>query len=1082
MFKYKSLFFCLFSLAAVSTLPAEAGLFSSSPSVTAERLRCEYLVDPIGVDVTAPRLSWIVEGDLKSSRGIRQAAYQILVASTSELLAKDQGDLWDSGKVESDKTSQIEYAGKPLQSRQQCFWKVKIWTAQDSKASDWSKAASWEMGLLKQEDFKSKWIEAACSKTSDNDSLFGAKWIWFPEPGTDLKKTAPAGERFFRRHIPIQSGSKLESAILLITVDDQYTLFVNGKEAGKVEEKDGWRHTKRYDLTPMFTEGDNILVLAAKNIENAAGLCAKLVIQFQDTEQLTIVSDKQWKVGNQPADNWTSATFDDKAWKNAAEIVPVGKGVWGEIELASVSSAVPILRKTLKLADKPVAKARLYATALGLYQMNINGQRVGDILFAPEWTDYSKRMRYQVYDVTSMTKKGDNVLAGLIGHGWYSGHIGNGNYRHYGKTPALSAQLEITYNDGTTDCIITDDSWKTAASPILASDFMLGENYDAQKEVKGWDETGLNDSTWKTAAIRDETPRPFEGQVMEPARRVDEIKPKTITEPKPGCWTFDLGQNMVGYLRLKVTAPAGTKITIRHAEMLNPDGTIYTTNLRKAISIDTYTCKGTGIEIYQPHFTFHGFRYAEITGLPGKPELDTITGLVIASDTPRTSEFACSDSRINQLYSNILWGQRGNYLSLPTDCPQRDERLGWMGDAQVFVRTATYNADVAAFFTKWLIDVDDAQTIDGAFTDVSPRAGSGHGTPAWADAGVICPWTIYHVYGDSRLLEKHYPSMVKWIEWCRTHSKDLIREDKKDRGGDYGDWLSIGADTPKDLIGTAYFAYSARLVAKAAKALGKTDDAAKYEQLFQDIKAAFNKKYVAADGRIHGNTQCCYVMALKFDLLSDEMRAKAIQYLVEDITAKNNHLSTGFVGVSYLLPVLTQAGKLDTVFKLFLQDTFPSWLFSVKHGATTIWERWDGWTPEKGFQDPGMNSFNHYSLGSCGEWMFSTLAGIDTDGPGFRKLVIHPTPGNGITWAKASYDSINGKIATSWKLEGEMFTLDVTIPPNTSAMIHVPAKDIAVVTENGAPASKSKGVTFRLMEKGCAVFEVGSGCYSFKVN
>ena len=737
------------------------------------------------------------------------------------------------------------------------------------------------------------------------------------------------------------------------------------------------------------------------------------------------------------------------------------------------------LRKTLKLADKPLAKARLYVTALGLYQMHINGQRVGDLLFAPEWTDYRKRIRYQVYEVTGMLKKGDNVLAGLVGQGWYSGRIGLGGYKHYGQVPALLAQLEMTYADGTIERVVSDGSWKVAPSPILASDFMLGETYDARLEVKGWNELGLDDGKWQAATTRDEQPRPLESQVTEPVREICQIAAKAITEPKPARWTFDLGQNLVGYVRLKVTAPAGTKLTLRHAEVLNPDGTLYTTNLRGAASIDTYICKGGGVEIYQPHFTFHGFRYVELTGLPAKPALDAVTGIVIASDTPQAGEFACSDPRINQLYSNIVWGQRGNYLSVPTDCPQRDERLGWMGDAQVFVRTATYNSDVAAFFTKWLVDVDDAQR-NGAFTDVTPGTACGEGTPAWADAGVICPWTIYQVYGDTRQLQAHYPAMVRWIEWCRVHSTGLIRD--KDRGGDYGDWLSIGADTPKDLIGTAYFAYSTHLVAQAAKVLGNTDDAAKYEQLFQDIKAAFNKRYVAADGRIQGNTQCVYVMALKFGLLSPELRAKAVDYLVADIAAKKDHLSTGFVGVSYLLPVLTQAGKLDTVFKLFLQDTFPSWLFSVKHGATTIWERWDGWTPDKGFQDPGMNSFNHYSLGSCGEWMFSSLAGIDTDGAGFKKLMIRPTPGQGITWVKASYDSINGKIATRWKVADGTFRLDLTLPPNTTATVYVPAKDATSVKESGQPAAAAKGVKFLRTEHDAAVFEVGSGSYSFTAN
>jgi len=1073
----------LLAVMVCSTLSAWAG------SVTAKKLRCEYLVDPLGVDAAKPQLSWVLDdgrapdadAKAKVSRGLGQSAYQVLVASSAELLAKNTGDLWDSGKVTSDSTAFVAYAGQPLQSRQTCFWKVKIFD-QAGKDCGWSAVAKWEMGLLKADDWQAKWIEGAADPAAATDSLAGATWIWFPEPNTDLNQSAPSGERFFRRVVTVPAGAKPASASLQVSVDDAYTLFVNGKEVGAFDETDGWRRPKRYDLAPLLAAGDNVVALAAKNRGHAAGVCAKLTLQFAGKEPQTVVSDKQWKVAEQSANGWNAAGFADGAWKAAAEIAPFGKGIWGDFESSSAQRPVPILRKAVKLGDKPIARARLYATALGLYQMNINGHRVGDILFAPEWTDYRKRIRYNVYDVTTLVKKGDNAIAGLIGHGWYSGHIGNGNYRLYGRVPALFAQLEVTYADGSREAVVTDESWKSADSPIRSSDFMLGENYDARAEVKGWDAPGLDDAAWKPAVVRREAAVPFEGSVTQPPRQVGEIQPKKLTEPKPGCWTFDLGQNMVGYVRLKVAAPAGTKVTIRHAEMLNPDGTIYTTNLRGAPSVDTYVCKGGGEELFQPHFTFHGFRYVELTGLPGKPGNDAVTGLVISSDTPRASEFSCSDARINQLYSNICWGQRGNYLSIPTDCQQRDERLGWMGDAQVFVRTATYNADVGAFFTKWLVDVDDAQTPEGAFTDVSPRAGSGDGTPAWADAGVICPWTVYWVYGDARLLALHYPSMVKWVEYCRVHSTNLLRE--KERGSDYGDWLSIGADTPKDLIGTAYFAYSTHLVARAAKALGKADDAAKYEQLFQEIKAAFNKKYVSADGRIAGNTQCCYVMALKFDLLSDELRAKAAEHLVADIAAKKDHLSTGFVGVSYLLPVLTQAGKLDAVYKLFLQDTFPSWLFSVKHGATTIWERWDGWTPDKGFQDPGMNSFNHYSLGSCGEWMFASLAGIDTEGPGYRKLVIRPTPPppgtGGIAWTKAAYESIGGRIATAWKVENGAFVLDASIPPNASATVYVPAKDAAAVSESGKPASQAEGVKFLRMEGGAAVFAVGSGAYRFE--
>ena len=742
-------------------------------------------------------------------------------------------------------------------------------------------------------------------------------------------------------------------------------------------------------------------------------------------------------------------------------------------------STLPYLRKSFTLA-KPIRQATLYATALGLYELHLNGSRVGDHILAPDWTDYSKRLRYQAVDVTAQLAVGANVLGAQVANGWYSGHIGNGGYQFWGATPACLLQLEVTYTDGSSERIVSDGSWKMQVSPIVSSDFMQGENYDATREVAGWAAAGLDDSAWSQVLLRLEPAHVLNGQVMEPVRELLEISPKSLAQPAPGKWTYDLGQNMVGVVRLKITAAAGTRLTLRHAEMLNPDGTVYTANLRGAPSIDTYICKGGGEELWQPKFTFHGFRYVELSGVAGTPPLDAVTGIVFGSDNAHTGDFTCSNGFINQLHSNIQWGQRGNYLSVPTDCPQRDERLGWMGDAEVFVRTATYNSDIAAFFTKWLTDVTDAQIADGRFTDVSPNTGMSSGAPAWGDAGVICPWTIYQAYGDLRLLEKCYPSMVKWVDWCTSQSVNSIRSGN--RGSDYGDWLSINADTNKELIGTAYYAYSTGLLAKAAAALGKTADAATYAALFQTIKSAFINQYVTpTTGAITGNTQCAYAMALKFDLLPEALRPVAAQLLENDIIAKGDHLSTGFVCVSYLLPALTAAGKTDTAYRLLLQDTFPSWLFSVKLGATTIWERWDGWTPQNGFQDPGMNSFNHYSLGSCGEWLYATVAGIDHDpsAPAYQKINIHPQPGSQLTSASASLRSIHGTITTAWHQYPDGFSLHTTIPANTTAVVYVPAADAAAVQESGQPAATAPGVSFLRMEAGAALFAVGSGRYHF---
>ena len=668
--------------------------------------------------------------------------------------------------------------------------------------------------------------------------------------------------------------------------------------------------------------------------------------------------------------------------------------------------------------------------------------------------------------------------------GWYAGYVGFGKKReHYGSKPRLFVQLEIEYADGGMQTVITDNSWKATHGPHLEADFLMGETYDARKEMTGWAQDGFDDSNWHAVAVTDKVQgqpaAPLAGKLQSypgvTVQKILEIKPKKLTEPQKGVYVFDMGQNFAGWARLKVKAQPGTKLVLRFAEMLNPDGTIYITNLREARCTDTYITSGRGEEIWEPRFTYHGFRYVEVTGYPGQPPLDAITGVVVHSNTPPVGSFECSNPMVNQLYKNIVWGQRSNFIEVPTDCPQRDERLGWTGDAQIFIRTATYNMDVAAFFTKWLVDLEDAQSKEGAFPDVAPRkVAMGDGVPAWGDAGVICPWTIYQVYGDRRVIEKHYESMKKWIAYLQKNSKDLLRP-----AYGYGDWVSIGSDTPKDVIATAYFAYSTRLLSEMAAAIGKTEDAKKYQELFEQIKQAFNKAYVSDDARIKGETQTCYCMGLYFDLLPNEKRQRATGYLVEDVRKHDWHLTTGFVGLSYLLPALTETGNLDVAYRLLNQDTFPSWGYSIKNGATTIWERWDGWTEQKGFQDPGMNSFNHYAFGSVGRWLFGTVAGIDTDDAGYKRIRIEPKPGGGITYARASYRSIYGKIVSDWKIKNGELTLDVTIPANTTAIVYVPAKDAESITEGDLPAAKAEGVQLVRMDNGKAVFAVGSGQYRF---
>lgn len=1068
----------LISIVFAATMFVAGGCATLNDGQTATaNLRCEYLRDPQGIGVVKPRLSWIMDAP---GRGRVQTAYRILVADSCEKLDSDAGNLWDSGKVLSDQCNQIEYRGKPLAARQQCYWKVRIWDGRGN-VSPWSAPATWTMGLLSGRDWRAKLIGYDADPPArdggytevDSLNLEGCDWVWFP--GEDGTKDVPVATRYFRRTFQITPGQKIKNARIRLIADNEGTLYVNGQLVQKFQ---GWTPTYTFEITDKLKSGQNTVAIAVENkgdAPNPAGLGGRLFVKFENGSHQTLSIDQSFKAAKEAPDGWLNPGFDDSSWTNAKSIAKAGGGPWGQVHEPQLVLPPPPYLRTDFTVDRPVKRAVVYASALGLYELRINGERVGDDYFTPGWTDYTKRLYYQTYDVTDLIRQGGNAIGSALADGWYAGYLGFGKKReHYGDKPRLLVQLEIEYADGARDFIVTDKSWKAAYGPHIESDFLMGETYDARMELTGWDRTGFDDSKWD-AVVTDKIEPKIEPYPSVTVKKIMEIRPIERTEPNPGVFVFDMGQNFAGWVRLKVKGKTGDKVVLRFAEILNPDGTIYTTNLREARCTDYYTLAGSGTEIWEPKFTFHGFRYVEVTGYPGTPSSDSITGVVLHSDMPVAGSFECSNPMVNQLFRNIVWSQRGNFIEIPTDCPQRDERLGWTGDAQIFIRTATYNMDVSAFFTKWLIDLEDAQTPEGAFPDVAPhKVAMGSGVPAWGDAGVICPWTIYEVYGDTRVIERHYESMTKWIAYLEKNSKDLLRP-----AYGYGDWVSIGSDTPKDVIATAYFAYSTKLLAKMAAVIGKADDARQYNELFEQIKAAFNKAYVSKDGKIKGETQTCYLLGLYFDLLPENKRPAAAKYLVEDLKQRGWHLSTGFVGLSYLLPSLTHTGNLDAAYRLLNQDTFPSWGYSIKNGATTIWERWDGWTDEKGFQDPGMNSFNHYSFGSVGRWMFNTVAGIGTEGPGFKRIRIEPQPGGGFTYTNASYDSIYGKIASDWKIKDKKFTLNVTIPANTTATIHVPAANAESVKEGGRDATKVEGVRFLYVENGKAVFAVGSGTYNF---
>ena len=916
-------------------------------------LKCEYLTNPIGIDITTPRLGWKLVASNDQVFNQKQQAYQILVATSAEKLTEEKADLWNSGKVNSDATTQLVYKGKPLASEQKCYWKVKVWNNQ-TDSTPWSEAAFWSMGLLQKTDWKAKWI-------GDQPDLVQKAYK------ENLEKYDPA--------------SKAEL-------------------------------------------------------------------------------------------------------KNVRPVPP----------------ASPMLRKKFTVKSK-VKSAILYASALGYYEIDLNGSKVGNHVLAPEWTDFNKRVQYQSYDVTQSLKVGDNVLSSLLGDGWYMGMLGPTKWHKdyprrgvYGNDRRLIAQLVINYADGTSQIVATDDTWKINTKGfIISADNFLGEMIDAQNIPQGWKNIDYNDAAWENAFVDASVDKNLEAQKNEPVR-VYKLLPPVKISPFGDKYIVDFGQSLTGWTRLKVKGEKGTKIKIRHGEMLDDDGSLYTKNLAAAIQNDDYVLSG-GQDEFEPTFTYHGFRYIEISGLTSAPDPQEIVACALSSDPEITGSFECSNPKLNQLTKNILWTQRDNMTSIPTDCPQRDERMGWMGDAQVFCQNSMFNMDMAAFYTKWVKDIRDAQSIRGTFPDIAPHANKPDirfsNAPAWGDAGVIVPWRMYQNYGDKELLRNHYVAMKRYLENIRKQNPDFLW--LKDIGNNYGDWLNANTiiaegysktrgEVPKDVFATAFYANSAKLFAQMATVLGNEKDAKEYQLLFENIRKKFNEAYVDKDGGIKGNTQSAYALALNFELLPEDKRIMAFNHLVKCIEEYDNRISTGFMTTIMMMKELVKYGRTDLAYMFLESERFPSWLYSINQGATTIWERWDGYVKGRGFQDAGMNSFCHYSIGAVGEWMYRNILGINPDDthPGYKHFTIHPRPGGTLTWAKGSYNSIQGIIGSDWKMENGVFSLVVEIPVNTSATVILPTGSKELITLNSKPVSASL-INSKYTIKNEMALKLGSGKYRFEV-
>lgn len=1073
------------AFALVMTDGVTANAAPATAGIEVGTLKADNIAKPLGIGGEAPGLSWQLDAD-DAARGVVQSAYQVRAATSKDGLVG--ATVWDSGKVDSDKSVEVSYGGPALESQTRYYWQVKVWDGAGTE-SEWSTASWFETGILDNGEWEGGWIGG------EDSAAKLAAWTDYTVTADFTLKPGTAFGIYFRA-AGITGGSN----------GNGYMWQLNDEAPGNPRLRPHEKTNGGYSVTPEVKLTDK--GLAADVLKNrgtvsitvtgstiATSINGVLVdtrtddsfkngyIGFRTSASTTALESVV--IHSLTVENATSTLLDtDFSTGNpfpGGTLVADGLEVTGNNDfLLTQNEASPLLRKEFTVdPDKTVVGARVYATARGVYELSLNGGKVGDLELAPGWTDYRKRIAFQSYDVTEQIESGANTIGAMIAPGWYSGrlaHVGNHNY---GDRNSVIAQLRIDYSDGSHQIIATDDSWTTASGPYAAADLIDGETYKAQDAQAGWNANGFDDAAWSTPWVAPSDTQLLEPQREEPVRVTGTRPALERTEPTPGAFIYDVGQNMVGVANMKLTGTAGSTVRIRYAEELNPDGTAYVANLRSAKATDYYTFAADGTVEYEPKFTFHGFRYVEITGVATAPETADVTGVVWGSDLGFIGDLSTSDAMLNQLQSNITWGQRGNFLSIPTDTPARDERMGWSGDINVFAPTASFNMDSLNFLSKWLVDLQDGQNAAGDYHGVAPYTPSlaccGGGT-GWSDAGITVPWVLWQSYGSTKPIREGYDSMTKYMDYLATSYPTMVR------GSSYADWLNLDDPTPGDVLGTAYYAYVAGLMSEMAEAIGEDADAEHYAGLATRGAEVFAENFIAADGTITGDSQAGYAIALGMKLVPTAQRDAVASQFLETLERRDFHLATGFLGTPWLVPALSESGHLDMAYKLLLNETFPSWGYEVAMGATTMWERWDSIKPDGSFGDVSMNSFNHYAYGAIGDWMYRNIGAISNGSPGYKHSIIAPKPGGGLSFASGSYESVYGTIATDWKLDGKDFTLDVTIPENTTSTVVLPAGSAWAITEGGLPVADAEGVTVGESAVGSTSLEVGSGTYSFAVN
>ncbi|KAB2653519.1 MAG: Bacterial alpha-L-rhamnosidase [Verrucomicrobia bacterium] len=1083
---------------------------------SATDLRCEHLVNPLGIDAVKPRLSWVMKTD---ARAQSQYAYQVVVASSDSELSKGRADLWDSGQIQSSQSILVPYAGKPLESHKEYFWKVRVWS--DAKTvSSWSKPAKWCMGVLAASDFGgAMWI--GLDEQDITNVLADTCWISFPEG--DPAKAGPIETNWFRKEIHIPPHRKIRRAMFQYTGDNECHGWLGEFDLGA---KNNFKTVKWNDITTRIESGKTyVFGLVGRNEdtnENPAGVAGLMSVEFTTGAPMIVRTDEGWKASKSFANSWNKLGFDDSKWVAAKALGQVGIEPWGETRTADDRRFPPRWLRKEFVVEKKIKRATVSYSGLGSSELYLNGAKVGDAVLSPALSQYNKRAFYVTHDVTKQLKRGANALGAVLSAGRYASdrgkiHAGRLNF----GSPKLLLLLRVEYTDGSVGEVVSDASWKlTTDGPIIASGEFDGEEYDARRELKGWskpDYSPPNNFQWFLGDIRGQqeisrslsdpntkvtlealprwkpvqlvsAPGPLSAQMIEPIRVTQTIHPISYREVKPGVLVYDMGQNMVGWCRLRVKGSAGLTVQMRFAETVNPDGSLCMANLRGAQVTDTYTLQGRGKEVWEPRFTYHSFRYVEVTGLPGIATLAALEGRVVNDDMTRAGVFKCSNELLNQLYTNVLWGTRGNYRSIPTHCPQRDERQGWLGDRSEECRGESYVFDNSKLYAKWMQEISDSQKLSGSLPDIAPAYWPIYSDNViWPSTFVIVPNILHRQYGDIAPIAANYNCAKLWLDYMnRFMTNGIIAKDS------YGDWhvppeemkLSHSKDpeghTDKALLATSYFYNNLKLMERYANLLGKADETTRYGKWAGEVKSAFNNKFLNRElGYYDKGSQTSCVLALAFGLVPNDMHEKVFKQLVNKITNETNgHIGTGLIGGQYLCRVLSDNGRADLVYKMATQKDYLGWGYMTTNGATPIWKLWNSNTA-----DPTLKSGNRDILvGDLIIWINEYLAGISADPtqPGFKHIVMKPHPVGDLKSAKATYRSPYGMILSDWRKDGRKFEWDVEIPANSTATVFVPKMAKQSLTESGNPLGQAQGVKLLRSEGDRIILRLGSGKYHLK--